>query len=68
MPFKQLKVTDPAAGLEVTDMILAIDGQPGEGMDSFIDLVSALPPGKKVSLTVLDHRTRNTGNIFVVMR
>ncbi len=57
-----------AAGFEVADMILAIDGQPVEGMDSFIDLVSALPPGKKVSFTALDHRTGNTGNIFVMVR
>ena len=56
------------AGLEVADMILAIEGQPVEGMDGFINLVSALPSGKKVSLTVLDHRTGNTGNIFVVVR
>jgi serine protease Do len=57
-----------AAGFEVEDMILAIEGQPVEGMDSFIDLVSVLPVGKKVSLTALDHRTGNRGNIFVVTR
>ena len=57
-----------AAGFEVGDMILGIDGQPVEGMDGFIGLVSALPPGKKASLTALDHRTGNTGNIFVVVR
>ena len=53
------------AGFEVDDMILAISDEPVEGMDSFIDLVSALPPGKRASFTALDHRTGNTGNIFV---
>ena len=55
-------------GFEVGDMILAMDRQPVEGMDSFMGLVSALAPGRGVSLTALDHRTGNTGNIFVVMR
>ena len=49
-------------------MILAMDRQPVEGMDSFMGLVSALAPGRGVSLTAFDHRTGNTGNIFVVMR
>jgi serine protease Do len=57
-----------AAGFEVDDMILAINGQPVEGMESFISLVSALTPGKRVSFTALDHRTGNTGNIFVMVR
>jgi len=53
------------AGFEINDMILAINDEPVEGMDGFIDLVSALPPGKRASFTALDHRTGNTGNIFV---
>jgi serine protease Do len=53
------------AGFEVDDMILAINDEPVEGADGFIGLVSALPPGKKASFTALDHRTGNTGNIFV---
>ncbi len=57
-----------AAGFEVGDMILAVDDEPVEGVDGFITLVSALPAGKKASLTALDHRTGNTGNIFVTAR
>ena len=53
------------AGFEVDDMILAVDGQPVEGVDGFIDLVNAVPPKKKVSLLALDHRTGNTGTILV---
>lgn len=62
------KGTLAAAGFEVGDMILAINGQPVQGVDSFIDLVSVLPPGTKVSITALDHRTGNTGEILVVMK
>jgi serine protease Do len=57
-----------AAGFEVGDMILAVDEQPVEGTGDFIGLVSALPPGKRASLTALDHKTGNTGNIFVVVQ
>ena len=56
------------AGFEVGDMILAVEDEPVEGVDSFITLVSALPAGKKVSLTALDQRTGNTGTIFVMVR
>jgi serine protease Do len=55
------------AGFEVNDMILAINDEPVEGIDGFIDLVSAVPPGKRASFTALDHRTGNTGNIFVTI-
>jgi serine protease Do len=56
------------AGFEVGDMILAVEGQPVEGTGDFIGLISALPPGKRASLTALDHKTGNTGNVFVVVQ
>ena len=56
------------AGFEVGDMILAINGQPIEGMESFVDLVSALRPNHKISILALDHRTGNTVTIQVVAR
>jgi serine protease Do len=55
------------AGFEVDDMILAINGQPVEGMDGFIGLVSVLPPGK-ATFYALDHRTGNVGSVFVVTK
>jgi S1-C subfamily serine protease len=55
------------AGFEVDDMILAIDNQPVEGIDGFVDLVNALPPKKKVAVMALDHRTGNTGSILVTV-
>jgi serine protease Do len=52
------------AGFEVDDLILAINNQPVEGMESFIALVTALPPKQKASILALDHRTGNTGTIL----
>ena len=57
-----------AAGFEVEDMILAVNEQPVEGMDSFIGLVSALPSGQRASFAALDHRTGNVANVLVVLK
>jgi serine protease Do len=56
------------AGFEIGDMILAVNNQPIENMESFVDLVSLLQPKQKLSLLALDHRTGNTGIIQVVTR
>jgi len=56
------------AGFEIGDMILAINNQPIESMESFVDLVSLLRPKQKISILALDHRTGNTGIIQVVTR
>jgi serine protease Do len=66
----QLDAKGPLAsgGFELSDMILAVNGQPVDGMDSFNGLINSLTPGKRVSLTGLDHRTGNTGDIFITAR
>jgi serine protease Do len=56
------------AGFEVGDMILAIDNQPIESMESFVDLVSLLKSKQKISILALDHRSGNTGTVQVVVR
>ena len=56
------------AGFEVDDMILSIDGQDVEGVDSFTDIAAALTPGKRITVGALDHRTGNTGDIFVKVK
>ncbi|MGZ3559735.1 MAG: PDZ domain-containing protein, partial [Syntrophales bacterium] len=56
------------AGFEVGDMILAVNNQPVETMDSFVALVNLLKPKQKISLLALDYRTGNTGVIQVVTR
>jgi serine protease Do len=57
------------AGIEVGDMILAVDKQPVEGVDDFVQMIRALKPNTRVSLLALDHRTGNVGTIgFVPVR
>lgn len=56
------------AGFEVGDIILAIDDQPIEGMESFVNLVSLLKPKQTISILALDHRTGNTGTVQVEIK
>ncbi len=56
------------AGFEIGDMILAINGQPIEGVDSYVELVGSLKPNQKVTILALDHRTGNTGNILAMVK
>ena len=56
------------AGFEVGDIILGIDNQPIEGLESFINMASALQPKQKVTLLAIDHRTGNPGNAEIVVR
>jgi serine protease Do len=56
------------AGFEIGDMILAINNQPIESMEGFVDLVSLLDPKDKIAILALDHRTGNTGTVQVVVR
>ena len=51
------------AGFEVGDIILGIENQAVEGLESFIDLASALQPNQKITLLALDHRSGNMGNV-----
>ena len=56
------------AGFEVGDIILAVNNQPIESMESFVNLVSLLEPKQNISILVLDHRTSNTGRVQVTLR
>ena len=56
------------AGFEITDMILAINDQPIDSMESFVNLVSLLKPKEKISVLALDHRSGDTGTVEVVVR
>jgi serine protease Do len=66
----QLEAKGPLreAGFEVGDMILEINNQPIKGVEAFIQLVSVLKPGQKITLLALDHRSGNMGNVQVVVR
>lgn len=61
---------DPAgplgkAGFEKGDLILAVDRQPVEDVDSFVNMINSLPPHQKAVLLGVDHRTGNTGYVQV---
>lgn len=56
------------AGFQVGDIILAINKGPVEGIAGFVELVSSLKPGQKVSILALDHRTGSTGTVQVTIR
>jgi serine protease Do len=45
------------AGFEIGDMILALNNQPIDSMEGFVDLVSLLKPKEKIAILALDHRT-----------
>jgi S1-C subfamily serine protease len=66
----QLEAKGPlrTAGFEVGDVILEINSQPIKGVDAFIQLVSLLKPGQKITLLAFDHRSGNMGNVQVVVR
>jgi serine protease Do len=55
-------------GIERGDILLEIDGEPVSGVDSFDYFISAIPPGKEIVITVLDHRTGNVGDINVKLK
>ena len=50
------------------DIIVAVNGQPIENLESFISLMSTLKPGQKLALLGIDHRTGNSGYVEVVVR
>ena len=56
------------AGFEVEDIILEINGQPIESMESFVGLMNILKPRQKIAVLALDHRNGNAGYIQVVVR
>ena len=56
------------AGLEVSDVVLAIGDQPIEGIDAFVRLVNALPAAQEIPFTVLDHRDGEIGAVGVTLR
>jgi serine protease Do len=56
------------AGFEVDDIILEIDRQPVQNVESFVDMVRSLQPQQHVVLLVLDHRSGNTGYVEISVR
>lgn len=55
------------AGLEVRDVLLGIDEQPIESLEDLVNLVSVLKPQQRITISALDHRSGNTGDIQVTL-
>lgn len=56
------------AGFEPGDIILEVEGQPVDGVDSFIEIVNSLESGQEVTLLAVDHRSGQSGYLQVVVR
>jgi len=56
------------AGLEVSDVILAIGDEPIDGVETFVRLVNTLPAAQEIPFTILDHRTGEIGLVGVTLR
>jgi serine protease Do len=56
------------AGFEVGDIVLAVNDQPIQGVETFAALVNLLKPKEKITLAALDHKTGQTGMVQVVTR
>ena len=50
-------------GFEAGDIILAVNGHPIKGVESFVTMVITLPHHQKIVLLALDHRTGQTGSV-----
>ncbi len=53
------------AGFEVGDVILALDDHPVQGVDSFNELMTAMPHHQKVVLLAISHKTGQSGYVHV---
>ncbi len=53
------------AGIELNDIILGVNGQTIENMDSFLSTMATVTPNQQITVLVLDHRSGNTGTVQV---
>jgi len=53
------------AGFEVGDVILGLDDHPFQGVDSFNELMTAMPHHQKVVLLAISHKTGQSGYVQV---
>ena len=56
------------AGFEAGDIILGMENQPVESLDSFIELAGSLKPKQSITLLAIYHRSGDMGNIQVNVR
>jgi serine protease Do len=56
-----------STGFEPNDVMLEVNGQPIDGLEDFMDLISALRPEQRIILLGIDHRTGRSGYVQVVV-
>ncbi len=56
------------AGFEVGDIILVINDQPIQGVETFAAVMNLLKPHQKITLAALDHKSGETGVVQVLVR
>ncbi|HEY3276087.1 MAG TPA: PDZ domain-containing protein, partial [Syntrophorhabdaceae bacterium] len=56
------------AGFEKNDLILEINGQAVDSLESFLELASTLRPHAKITLLALDHNSGQSGRINVTIQ
>jgi len=56
------------AGIESGDIILEVNGEAVEGVESFNMLLGSIPPGMMLEFTVIDHRSGRVGSLNVPTR
>ncbi len=65
-----LAVDGPLAkvGFEVGDIILQVNGQEVEGVQSFVDLIGSIAPNTLITVLALDHNTGKSGYVQVAIK
>ncbi|MFB3924832.1 MAG: Do family serine endopeptidase [Syntrophales bacterium] len=65
-----LKAKSPLkeAGIEPRDIILGINGQTVDNIESFYSIISAVPSGKQTTFLVLDHRSGDMATVQVRLK
>lgn len=57
-----------AVGFEVGDIVMGVNGQPVDSMETFAALIDSLPHHHKVTLFALDHASGRAGNVTIEIR
>jgi serine protease Do len=55
-------------GFEVGDVVLGVNGQQIDSVETLAMLIGSLPNNRKVSLFAMDHNNRRTGNVVIKVR
>lgn len=57
-----------SAGFEINDVILEVNEQPVDSLETFAQLIGALQPNKQAAFLAIDHKTGNSGYVSVTIR